>query len=67
MKIIKVISNKTYEWKDKSGNVKTAYYENYYLELDNKKWIAIRPSFVSDYDTLDAVATVVDNRVNYDK
>lgn len=64
MKIIKVITNKTYEWKGKDGNSRVANYENYFLELDNKKWVAIKPSFASDYAILDIIAVVVDNRGN---
>ena len=58
MKIIKVISEKTYE----AENGKTYHYQNYFIVLQNGKRIAIRPSFSKDYATLDAVAELIDNR-----
>lgn len=58
MKIIKVISNQTYKGK----NGKTYHYNNYSIVLENGKKIQIRPSFVKDYNTLDAVAELIDNR-----
>jgi len=58
MKLIKVISNKTYVAK----NGKTYHYQNYSLVLPNGKRIQIRPAFVKDYAILDAVAELIDNR-----
>lgn len=58
MKIIKVISEQTYVGKDK----KTYHYNNYSIVLDNGKKIQIRPTFVKDYNTLDAIAELIDNR-----
>ena len=58
MKIIKVISKKTYVAK----NGKTYHHQNYSIVLQNGKRIAIRPSFSKDYATLDAVAELIDNR-----
>jgi len=58
MKLIKVISNKTYVAK----NGKTYHYQNYFIVLQNGKRIAIRPSFSKDYAILDIVAEIVDKR-----
>jgi len=58
MKIIKVISKQTYTGK----NGKQYHYNNYTIVLQNGKRIQIKPAFVKDYATLDAVAELVDNR-----
>ena len=58
MKIIKVISKQTYTGK----NGKTYHYNNYAIVLQNGKKIQIKPAFVKDYATLDAVAELIDNR-----
>ena len=58
MEIIKVISEQTYTGKDG----KKYHYNNYSIVLDNGKRIQVRPSFVKDYTTLDAIATLIDNR-----
>lgn len=58
MKIIKVISEQTYTGKDG----KKYHYNNYSIVLENGKKIQIRPSFMKDYNTLDAVAELIDNR-----
>ena len=52
MRLIKKQSKKTYQGKDK----KDYHYDNYYLELDNGKRVAIRTFKVEDLKTLDAVA-----------
>lgn len=58
MKIIKVISAETYTGKD--GN--NYHYNNYAIVLPNGKKVQIRPAFVKDYATLNAVAELIDNR-----
>lgn len=58
MKLIKVIKKETYKGKDG----KTYHYNNYSIVLENGKKIQIRPSFVKDYNTLDAIAELIDNR-----
>lgn len=58
MKIIKIIRKETYNGKD--GN--TYHYNNYAIVLPNGKYIQIRPAFVKDYDILNAVAELIDNR-----
>lgn len=52
MRLIKRQSNQKY--KNKNGEEK--HYYNYFLELDNGKRIQVKPSFVDDKRTLDAVA-----------
>lgn len=52
MRIIKRISNKTYEAK----NGKNYHYNNYYLELDNGKRVGIRTISSVDIKLLEAVA-----------
>lgn len=52
MRLIKRQSKQTYTNKNKE----TKHYYNYFLELDNGKRIQIKPSFVDDKRTLDAVA-----------
>ena len=55
MKVIKVKSNSTY--KNKKGEEKNYY--NYFLQLDNDKRIAIKPSFSKDYARLDVICEYV--------
>lgn len=54
MRIIKRISNKTYEGK----NGKNYHYTNYYLELDNGKRVGIRTISSDDIKLLEAVAVL---------
>jgi len=58
MKIVKIISEKTYIGKD--GN--TYYYNNYAILLDNGRKIQIRPVFSNDYMVLNAIAKLIDLR-----
>ena len=58
MKLVKIISNKTYIGND--GN--TYHYNNYAILLDNGKKIQIRPAFSNDYVILNAIAEVIDER-----
>ncbi|HKM40263.1 MAG TPA: hypothetical protein VJZ99_00030 [Patescibacteria group bacterium] len=58
MKIVKIISNKTYIGKD--GN--TYHYNNYAILLDNGRQIQIRPAFTKDYTILNAIAELIDLR-----
>lgn len=58
MKLVKII-NKDKKYSDKKGNMHVS--TNYYLVLDNNKWVAIRPSFKNGYLFLDAVCEVVKN------
>lgn len=58
MKIVKIISDKTYIGKD--GN--TYHYNNYAILLDNGKKIQIRPAFAKDYTILNAIAELIDLR-----
>ena len=58
MKIVKIISNKTYIGND--GN--TYHYNNYAILLDNGKKIQIRPAFSKDYTILNAIAELIDER-----
>ena len=58
MKLIKIISDKTYIGQD--GN--TYYYNNYAILLDNGKKILIRPAFSKDYTILNAIAELIDQR-----
>lgn len=55
MKVIKKICQSTYVAK----NGKEYHHINYYLVLDNNRWIAIRPSFGNSYAYLDAISEVV--------
>ncbi|MCQ2969809.1 MAG: hypothetical protein MJ191_06850 [Clostridium sp.] len=58
MKVKKIINlDKTY----KAKNGKDYPVVNYYLVLDNNKYVPIRPAFGDDYATLDAVAEVTKN------
>lgn len=52
MKIVKKLSNKTYEGKDK----KQHHFVNYYLQLDNGKRVIIKCVKTDDYKVLDAIA-----------
>ncbi len=58
MKLVKIISNKTYIGKD--GN--TYHYNNYAIMLDNGRKIQIRPAFSNDYVILNAIAELIDLR-----
>lgn len=58
MKIIKRV-NLNEKYKAKNGKEYTQV--NYYIELDNGSWVAIRPIFSEGYDKLDAVAQRVVN------
>lgn len=58
MKLIKVIKNETY----KGNNGKTYHYQNYYIELDNGKKIAIKPAFAKDYQALELISETLDYR-----
>lgn len=58
MKLIKIISNKTYIGDD--GN--TYHYNNYAILLDNGRKIQIRPAFSKDYAILNAFAELIDQR-----
>lgn len=58
MKVIKRI-DKTKTYKDRNGKEHPSI--NYYLELDNRKWIAIRPSFYQDCKLLDVVCETITN------
>ena len=61
MKLVKLI-NKDKKYIDKNGKQHISV--NYYLVLDNNKWVAIRPSFKQGYAFLDAVSEVVKNGNN---
>lgn len=54
MKIIKVVSSKTY--KDKNGVERN--YINYYIEFENGYKMAFKPCFIKDYQILNGVAYV---------
>lgn len=58
MKLIKVIRKETY----KGINGKNYNYKNYYIELNNGKFIAIKPTFKQDYKTLEILSETIDNR-----
>jgi len=58
MKLVKIISNKTYIGND--GN--TYHYNNYAILLDNGRQIQIRPAFSKDYAILNAIAELIDQR-----
>lgn len=60
MRLVKRQSKQTYQDKNKQ----TKHYYNYFLELDNKKRIQIKPSFVDDKRTLDAVAEYEPSKPN---
>ena len=61
MKLVKLI-NKDKKYTDKRGVQHVSI--NYYLVLDNNKWVSIRPSFKQGYAFLDAVCEVVKNGNN---
>ena len=52
MKLIKKLSNKTYEGKDK----KQRHFVNYFLELDNGKRVLVKCVKNDDYKLFEAVA-----------
>ena len=58
MKLVKLI-NKGKKYTDKKGREHVSV--NYYLVLDNNKWVAIRPSFKQGYAFLEAVSEVIKN------
>ena len=58
MKLVKIISEKTYIGKD--GNI--YHYNNYAILLDNGRKIQIRPVFSNDYMVLNAIAELIDLR-----
>jgi len=58
MKLVKIISDKTYIGDD--GN--TYHYNNYAILLDNGRQIQIRPAFSNDYVILNAIAELIDLR-----
>ena len=55
MKLVKVVKSSTYVGK----NGKEYRNINYYISLDNGKWIPIKPSFPRGYSELDVVAEVI--------
>lgn len=64
MKIVKIISDKKYVSKTNGKEYKRV---NYYVQLDNAKLVAIRPSFKQGYTYLDAIAVTLKNHeVNTD-
>ena len=58
MKIVKII-NKDKKFKAKNGKEYNSV--NYYVQLDNMKLVAIRPSIKSGYFYLDSIADVIKN------
>ena len=58
MKLVKIISDKTYIGED--GN--TYHYNNYAILLNNGRKIQIRPAFSKDYMILNAIAELIDER-----
>ena len=58
MKLIQIISNRTYTGKDG----KTYHHRNFALVLPNGKQIVIKPAFTKDYALLDVLAEIVDKR-----
>lgn len=58
MKVVKIVDTDK-KYIDKSGKERNSV--NYYLVLDNGKWVAFRPSFGRDYLVLDGVAENVKN------
>ena len=58
MKVIQIISDRTYKGKD--GN--TYHYRNFALVLPNGKQIQIKPAFSKDYAVLNVLAELVDKR-----
>ena len=58
MKIVKII-NKDKKFKSKNGKEYNSV--NYYIQLDNMKLVAIRPSFKTGYFYLDSIADVINN------
>lgn len=58
MKVVKIVNkNKKYTAKNGKEYAET----NYYLVLDNKKYVAIRPSFSKGYTELDTICEIVVN------
>lgn len=60
MKIVKII-NKDKKFTAKNGKEYNSV--NYYIQLDNMKLVAIRPSFKNGYFYLDSIAEVINNEV----
>lgn len=58
MKIVKII-NQNKKFKAKNGKEYNSV--NYYIQLDNLKLVAIRPSFTTGYYYLDSIAEVITN------
>lgn len=59
MDLVKVIKNKKYVAK----NGKEYYENNFYLVLENGKWLAIKPSFSKNYETLEILCSkIIDER-----
>lgn len=58
MKIVKIVSDKTYVSKTNGKEYKRV---NYYVQLDNLKLVAIRPSFKQGYAYLDCIAETIKN------
>lgn len=58
MKIVKIV-NKGDKYVAKNGKEYTRV--NYYLVLDNGKYVSIRPSFSKGYTELDSICEVVIN------
>ena len=56
MKVIKIVDT-TKKYTDAKGKEHCSV--NYYIQLDNKQYVAIRPSFSKGYQYLDAVAEVI--------
>lgn len=56
MKLIVKTSSETYL----AANGKEYNYKNYYLLLDNGRYIAIKPAFVKDYATLALLAEIIE-------
>ena len=56
MKLVVKTSKETYL----SANGKEYNYKNYYLLLDNGRYIAIKPAFVKDYANLALLAEIIE-------
>lgn len=66
MQIIKVVDNDRKYKKtitDQKGKKVEKEYSsiNYYIELDNKVWVPIRPSFAKGYAQLDTICVTITN------